>query len=193
MNRFKILVVDDEPNIVRLVKAYLDQEGYEVRDRKGRVISSASVDWAKWRNAKHIPFDVRQLPGDKNALGRLKVMFPNRHAIYMHDTPFKGLFSRRKRAFSHGCVRVHKPRELAELVSGLDPFEIENYLKAKKNKQIRVPKKIPVHIAYFTAWPDDSGKMHYYDDVYGRDRLLKTALRKHDAAYRRLTMQVGLR
>ncbi len=173
---------------------WLDKEGYEVRDKKGRVISSASVDWARWRNAKRIPFDIRQLPGDKNALGRIKVLFPNRHAIYMHDTPFKSLFKRRKRAFSHGCVRVHKPVELAELVSGLDPFEIENYLKEGKNRQIKLDKRIRVHIAYFTAWPDDTGKMHYYEDVYGRDKLLKIALAKHDAAYMRLNgRQAGLR
>ncbi len=173
---------------------WLDKEGYEVRDAKGRVISSASVNWASWRNAKRIPFNIRQLPGDKNALGRIKVLFPNKHAIYMHDTPFKGLFKRRQRAFSHGCVRVQKPVELAELVSGLDPFEIENYLKEGKNKQIKLKQRIRVHIAYFTVWPDNAGKLHYYKDVYGRDKLLKIALAKHDAAYTRLsTRQAGLR
>ncbi len=172
---------------------WLDKEGYEVRDSKGRVISSASVDWARYRNAKRIPFDIRQLPGDNNALGRIKVLFPNKHAIYMHDTPFKSLFRRRVRAFSHGCVRVQKPAELAELVSGLDPFEIENYLKAGKNKQMKLKRTIPVHIAYFTAWPDERRRMRYYDDIYGRDRLLKKALLKHDAAYRRTILQADLR
>ncbi len=181
--------------IPKLIKNpyWLDQEGYEVRDRKGRVISSASVDWARWRNAKVIPFSIRQLPGDKNALGRLKVMFPNKHAIYLHDTPFKSLFNRSRRAFSHGCVRVQKPTELAELVLGIDSFEVEQYLKAGKNKQVRLKKPIPVHLAYFTAWPDDNGRMRYYDDVYGRDALLKTALKKHDAAYVRIIRQAGLR
>ena len=168
---------------------WLDREGFEVRDRKGRRISSAAVNWAAYRNAKVIPFDVRQLPGDKNALGRLKVLFPNKHAIYMHDTPAKELFSRSVRAFSHGCVRVQKPRELAELVSGLDPFEIEQYLKAGKNKRIKLKRTTPVHLAYFTAWPDDKGRLRYYDDIYGRDKLLETALKKHDAAYRRVIVQ----
>ena len=164
---------------------WLDREGYEVRDANGRVISSASVDWARWRYAKHIPFDIRQLPGDRNALGRIKVLFPNKHAIYMHDTPFKSLFRHRKRAFSHGCVRVQKPVELAELVSGLDPYEIEENLKSGRNRQMKLPRRIRVHIAYFTVWPDNTGRLHFYEDVYGRDRLLKIALAKHDAAYRR--------
>ena len=172
---------------------WLDREGYEVRDRKGRIISSASVDWARYRNAKHIPFDIRQLPGDKNALGRVKVMFPNKHAIYMHDTPFKSLFKRRVRAFSHGCVRVQKPFELAAMVAGLDPYDVETFLKSGKNRKIKLERTIPVHIAYFTAWPDNAGRMRYYDDVYGRDRLLRKALMKHDAAYRRTIMQAGLR
>ena len=168
---------------------WLDREGYEVRDRKGRRISSAAVDWAAYRNAKVIPFDIRQLPGDKNALGRIKVLFPNKHSIYMHDTPAKSLFRRSVRAFSHGCVRVQKPRELAELVSGLDPFEIEQYLKAGENKQIKLKRTTPVHIAYFTVWPDNKGRLRYYNDIYGRDKLLETALKKHDAAYRRIILQ----
>ena len=181
--------------IPKLMKdpTWLDREGYEVRDSKGRIISSAAVDWARYRNAKKIPFSIRQLPGDKNALGRVKVMFPNKHAIYMHDTPFKNLFKRRVRAFSHGCVRVQKPFELAGMVAGLDPYDIETYLKSGKNKQIRLERTIPVHLAYFTAWPDDKGRMRYYDDVYGRDKLLKKALLKHDAAYRRTILQAGLR
>ncbi len=172
---------------------WLDREGYEVRDSKGRVISSAAVDWARYRNAKRIPFNIRQLPGDKNALGRVKVMFPNSHAIYMHDTPFKSLFKRRVRAFSHGCVRVQKPFELAGMVAGLDPYDIETYLKSGKNKQIRLKKTIPVHLGYFTAWPDGKGRLRYHRDIYGRDKLLKTALVKHDAAYRRTILQAGLR
>ena len=168
---------------------WLDREGYEVRDRKGNRISSAAVNWAAYRNAKDIPFDVRQLPGDKNALGRIKVLFPNKHAIYMHDTPAKSLFKRSVRAFSHGCVRVQKPRELAELVSGMDPYEIEQVLKSGKNKQIKLKHTTPVHLAYFTVWPDNKGRLRYYNDIYGRDRLLETALKKHDAAYRRVIVQ----
>ena len=168
---------------------WLDREGYEVRDRTGKRISSAAVNWAAYRNAKEIPYDVRQLPGDKNALGRIKVLFPNRHAIYMHDTPAKSLFRRSVRAFSHGCVRVQKPRELAELVSGMDPFEIEQILKSGKNTKVKLKRTTPVHLAYFTVWPDNKGRLRYYNDIYGRDKLLETALKKHDAAYRRVIVQ----
>ncbi len=164
---------------------WLDREGYEVRDGKGRVISSASVNWAAYRNARVIPFGIRQRPGDDNALGRLKILFPNSHAIYLHDTPFKNLFRRDRRAFSHGCVRVQDPQKLAELVSGFDRYEIEQFIAAGKNKRVKLDHKTPVHLAYFTAWPGEDGKMRYHDDLYGRDRLLRTALNKHDAAYMR--------
>ena len=181
--------------IPKLMKnpAWLDKEGYEVRDIRGRVISSTQVDWAKYRNAEKIPFDIRQLPGDDNALGRLKVLFPNKHAIYLHDTPFKSLFKHRRRAYSHGCVRVQDPRKLAELVTGLDPFEIEQRIAANKNKVMKLKKRIRVHLAYFTAWPDENGKMRYYSDVYGRDKLLSTALKKHHAAYARMIRSASAR
>ena len=162
--------------------SWLDRHGYEVTDRKGRRISSAAVDWGQYIGARAVPYDVRQIPGRKNALGHIKFLFPNRHSIYMHDTPSRSLFQRRKRAYSHGCVRVQDPLTMAELVTGMDRQTIEEKISIGENERLKLPRKIPVHLAYFTAWPDDAGRVHYYADVYGRDRLLDTALKKTSRA-----------
>ena len=102
---------------------------------------------------------VRQPPGDGNALGRVKFLFPNSHDIYMHDTPAKELFAEPVRAFSHGCVRVENPRELAEHVLGWERKRIDDMIATGQNRDISSIRHIPVHLNYFTAWPDKSGKL----------------------------------
>lgn len=173
-----IIINEMLPRLVR-DPGYLDRAGYEVTDSKGRHIPSAAIDWA--RVGTHIPYNVRQVPSEENALGELKIMFPNKHAIYMHDTPAKSLFSRDVRDFSHGCVRLQQPRDMAAAVLGWDIDEIRSHL-AQGHNRADVPKKIPVYVAYFTAWPDDQGKVSFYNDVYDRDSHLETALEKVEAA-----------
>ncbi|MGI9401670.1 MAG: L,D-transpeptidase family protein, partial [Rhizobiaceae bacterium] len=168
-----ILVNEYLPKL-RANPAYLDERGYEVTDRKGRRISSASVNWNAV-GAKP-PFDVRQLPGARNALGELKILFPNKHAIYMHDTPSRNLFERSTRAFSHGCVRLHKPREMAAAVLGTNVEYIGSRITGGAHASEDVPGNIPVYVAYFTAWPTDDGKVEYFADMYGRDGRLKKAV-----------------
>ncbi len=158
--------------------SWLDRQGYELTDTRGRRLSSSAVDWGSYVGSRRVPFNVRQPPGRKNALGHIKFLFPNSHSIYMHDTPARSLFKRKRRAFSHGCVRVQDPLTMAELVTGLDRNTIESKIDSGRNEQLRLKRKIPVHLAYFTAWPDDSGRIHFYPDVYGRDRLLQTAIDK---------------
>ncbi len=155
--------------------SYLDREGYEVTDLNGRVISSYNVDWYNL-NRKNLPIGVRQPPGPANALGEIKFLFPNEHAIYMHDTPSKPLFAKPMRAYSHGCVRVENPRQFAEIILGWDQARIASTLAANRDYSVPVEQKIEVHIAYFTAWPDDNGAVRYFDDVYGRDALLERAV-----------------
>ncbi|PHP64909.1 hypothetical protein CSC94_21480 [Zhengella mangrovi] len=152
---------------------YLDRAGYEVTDAKGRNIPSSSIDWGAY--GANIPYNVRQTPGEANALGELKILFPNKHAIYMHDTPSKSLFNRDSRAFSHGCVRLQKPREMAAAVLGTNVAEIRREL-ANGHSSRRVPVKIPVYVAYFTAWPEEDGSIGFFSDVYGRDEHLLKAL-----------------
>jgi murein L,D-transpeptidase YcbB/YkuD len=155
-------------------RGYLDRQGYEVVSPSGKVVSSRSVNW--WAYGSKIPYGVRQPPGDDNALGRIKFLFPNSHDIYMHDTPTKKLFAESVRAFSHGCIRVEDPRKFAEYVLGWDRERIDGMIATGENKNIRLDKHIPVYLNYFTAWPDESGKITFYADIYQRDARLDKAL-----------------
>ncbi|HEY6631930.1 MAG TPA: murein L,D-transpeptidase [Rhizobiaceae bacterium] len=172
------IIVNEMLPRLRNDPGYLDRAGYEVTDSKGRRISSSSIDW--WAYGSKIPYSVRQTPSEANALGELKILFPNKHAIYMHDTPQKELFNRDERAFSHGCVRLQDPRGMAAAVLG----KSVDYVAAKLAKGHSIEKttlKIPVYVAYFTAWPDKNGKVQYFGDVYDRDSRVKLAMEKTDA------------
>lgn len=160
---------------LRANPGYLDQRGFEVYNSRGRKVSSSSVDWYNYGGRK-VPFSIRQPPSNRNALGRLKFLFPNKHAIYLHDTPSKSLFARSSRAFSHGCVRVQNPITLAENILGWSRSRIDQKLATKKNTKISLKKTIPVYLTYFTAWKKRGGKIGYYSDVYGRDQRLDRAL-----------------
>lgn len=175
-----IIVNEMLPRLVR-DPGYLDRAGYEVTNGRGRRVSSSSINWGQYGGK--VPYDVRQKPGAKNALGELKILFPNKHNIYMHDTPSKHLFKRDTRAFSHGCVRLQDPRGMAAAVLGWSQDQIAAKLK-KGHAEQAVDSRIPVYVSYFTAWPDDAGEVGYSADVYGRDKRLRTALDKTSAARR---------
>lgn len=140
---------------------YLERQGYEVRtNRKGELT-------------------VRQPPGNRNALGFIKFMFPNQHAVYLHDTPTRNLFSATRRAYSHGCVRVDQPFKLAEIVLGKENGWNEQRVKkliGTGNKTIQLPQHLDVHLEYFTAFVDDSGKLQLREDIYGYSRRLKSVM-----------------
>jgi murein L,D-transpeptidase YcbB/YkuD len=123
---------------------------------------------------------IRQKPGPNNSLGLVKFLFPNSNNIYLHDTPSKSLFSQEKRAFSHGCIRVAKPKELANMILQDDPSwtpeKIEAAMNGKKEKWHTLKNKIPVYIGYFTAWLDDEGTINFYKDIYDRDNALANLL-----------------
>jgi murein L,D-transpeptidase YcbB/YkuD len=157
--------------------SYLDRMGYEVTTQSGRQVASRSVDWELVAYDR-LSVNVRQPPGSGNALGRLKIEFPNKHAIYMHDTPDRHLFSKRSRMFSHGCVRLEHPREMAAALLGKSTDHIGSRIDTGRNATERVSAHIPVYLAYFTAWPDAAGDVRYYDDVYDRDEYLSQALTK---------------
>jgi murein L,D-transpeptidase YcbB/YkuD len=122
---------------------------------------------------------VRQPPGDDNALGHIKFMFPNNFSVYLHDTSSRNLFTSEKRAFSHGCVRVDAPFEFAEIVMGAEngwtADRVESAIGGRE-RRIDLKRQIPVHIAYFTATVDDSGELQLYDDIYGYDQRVMSAL-----------------
>lgn len=139
---------------------YLYRLGYEVFTRGGRLV-------------------VRQPPGERNALGRIKFMFPNDYSVYMHDTPMRKLFAESKRAFSHGCVRVDDPFRFAETVLGRANGWSEQRVKkliGGKERYVYLPKPLPVHIEYFTAYVDAQGELRLREDVYGYSRKVRAAL-----------------
>lgn len=126
--------------------------------------------------------NIRQKPGPKNSLGLIKFLFPNSNDIYLHDTPSKSLFERETRAFSHGCIRVANPKDLAIEILKDDPNwtpeKIEEAMNSGKETWYTLKNKIPVYIGYFTAWVDNDGIIHFYNDIYKRDELLANLLFK---------------
>ncbi|TMI70761.1 MAG: hypothetical protein E6H09_15120 [Bacteroidetes bacterium] len=119
---------------------------------------------------------IRQKPGGKNALGKVKFLFPNSFNIYFHDTPSKSLFDKDKRAYSHGCIRLQEPVKLAEYVlrnqPEWTPEKIAEAMSTDEQKFVKVKDPIPVVITYYTAWVDDNGQMNFRDDIYGHDTRL---------------------
>lgn len=171
------IIVNEMLPQLRRDPSYLDRQGYELTDRRGRRVASTNINWYSV-GSNSIPVDIRQPPGAKNALGELKILFPNEHAIYMHDTPSKSLFNREQRALSHGCVRLHDPRGMAAAVLGTTREHIAQQIAQGRNKSEPVPGKIPVYVSYFTAWPNEDGSVGYYDDMYDRDKRLNDAIAK---------------
>jgi murein L,D-transpeptidase YcbB/YkuD len=118
--------------------------------------------------------EIRQLPGTKNALGKVKFLFPNSFDIYFHDTPAKTLFAKDKRAFSHGCIRLSEPEKMAEYLLRDDPdwdaTKINEAMNAGKEKFVRLKNKAGVFITYYTAWSDGNGKLNFREDIYGHDK-----------------------
>ena len=174
------------PSIARneLLPKLIADPGSLARDRI-RVLSDSgeispwNVDWAAYRG-RNIPFRLRQDPGDANALGRIKFMFPNRFNVYLHDTPSKSLFERAVRSFSHGCVRVQHPIDLAEVLLGGQPgwsrAGIEAAISSGARRVVTLDRPVSVHITYLTAWVNKDGSVHFRGDIYGRDRALGEAL-----------------
>ncbi len=144
----------------------------------GSLTSWGSIDWNAYGRGK-FPFTFRQHPGPKNALGKVKFMLPNAHNIYLHDTPSKDKFLQTTRAFSHGCIRLSKPIELAYRVvgeiAGWPRAKIDATLKGGKTTRVPLPEHIPVHLIYATAF-DGANGIEFRPDVYGRDRKLYAAL-----------------
>jgi murein L,D-transpeptidase YcbB/YkuD len=123
---------------------------------------------------------VRQKPGPWNSLGKVKFLFPNQYNIYLHDTPSKSLFDEQKRSFSHGCIRVADPPKLAASVLRNDKSwtkeRIQKAMNAGKEQFVTVKETLPVYIAYFTAWVDDTGLLNFREDVYGHDKKMAAHL-----------------
>jgi murein L,D-transpeptidase YcbB/YkuD len=143
-------------------------------------VDPRTVDW-KAITVENFPYRLRQEPGRLNALGRMKFMFPNRYDVYLHDTPSRHLFAEAQRDFSHGCIRLEKPLDLAIYLmrkSKWNQEQIERALDEGTERSIYLPRPIPVHLLYFTAWADEDGTIQFRRDINGVDRPLSRALAK---------------
>jgi murein L,D-transpeptidase YcbB/YkuD len=168
-----------------LASSVLRANGLEVR-RGGAPINPDSIDWNQVdiRN-----FDFIQPPGPTNVLGMVKFRFPNKHDVYMHDTPERHLFNGGLRAFSHGCMRVQNPMRLAELLLGHDKgWSAESVRQqSRSGSEIRLTNPIPVHVSYFTIQVDDAGNIVRRADIYGLDNRVATALEGRDVRIAAMT------
>lgn len=159
------------PSIKRNI-GFLEAGNYQVLNNEGRVLNPYKINW-KNLSANYFPYRIRQSTGCDNALGIVKFEFYNPFSVYLHDTPNKGLFSFNKRYFSHGCMRVEKPVELAHLLLGknkiaIDTLTAKGCLNQPAPKTVAVEKELPVIIMYSTLWYSREGEIKFYEDVYGK-------------------------
>ncbi|MCA3556340.1 L,D-transpeptidase family protein [Aestuariivirga sp.] len=145
----------------------------------GKLASWGGINWNAYGKG-NFPFTFRQKPGPRNALGKVKFMLPNPYNIYLHDTPAKDKFLAITRAFSHGCIRLSRPMDLAyHLVGGIAGWpkpKIDQAFASGQTTRVRLPRNIPVHLIYATAFEGDGGSIEFRPDIYGRDRKLGAAL-----------------
>jgi murein L,D-transpeptidase YcbB/YkuD len=156
---------------------YIDNQNMDLL-YQGTPVSPWQVDWSQVRTT-NFPFRVRQRPGPGNALGQIKFLFPNKHDVYLHDTPSKSLFARAYRAYSHGCVRVQNPMEFADALMANEPNISRASLEGMfgpTERWVNPQTQIPVHIAYFTVRPQADGTLQAFDDVYGHNAKLIAAM-----------------
>jgi len=172
------------PKLLRNPNA-MARKGIEIRSGWGKdakKIDASSVDWSQYRYSKAVPFRFAQVPGYRNALGKVKFLFPNQFAVYMHDTPNKKLFSRNVRAFSHGCIRLHKPRELLKTFStfnnSVDFDKSQKRLKGKRKSYLKLDSQVPVDVIYLTSYVDNEGVLQFRNDVYGYDKMQLQSYRR---------------
>ncbi|MBM20864.1 MAG: peptidoglycan-binding protein [Stappia sp.] len=146
-----------------------------------REVDPWSVAWGSYSRG-NFPFTLRQDPGQQNALGRGKFMFPNKFNIYIHDTPAKALFSRAQRSFSHGCIRAEDPFALGGVLLSRDGWDKQKLMSVRdtdKRRVIKLKDPIPVHLTYLTAWVNKDGSVHFRRDIYDRDTVLAKAIANH--------------
>lgn len=159
---------------------YLQEQNLHILDYQGRHIDPASIDWHSY-SGRSFPYLIRQSPGPHNALGRIKFILPNKHSIYLHDTPHRELFSRDHRAFSHGCIRVDNPLTLGELIlkndgQNWDRYRFEKVIAGGKTTNVSLKTALPVMLIYWTVNAEDSNEILFLQDIYNRDTKLLKAL-----------------
>jgi len=162
---------------------YLSKKGFEVVNSRQEVVASGPVSADVLQQLRAGKLFVRQAPGPKNSLGLVKFIFPNDYSVYMHDTPAQEFFSKTRRDFSHGCIRLEKPADLAVWVLRDNPGWNAERVRAammgsSNNQQVNLAHPIPVLIVYATVIVNEDGTVHFYDDIYGHDAALEKVLQK---------------
>lgn len=178
-----ILSKDIVPKLAR-DPGYADRASLEIFDGSGNKINARSVNWSQYVNAKNIPYRIRQKAGDDSALGRFKFNMPSSDAIYLHDTPNRGLFGKTDRALSSGCVRVERSDELASILlkeAGWSMDKKQKVLASEKTTSANIQSDNPVYLYYVTAWVEN-GKLNTLPDIYQFD----TAIPKHSINWGKL-------
>jgi len=174
-----MIMQDEVANGMRNGGNYVTRKGLVVLDKDGREVDPSSVDWSQ-ADTDGFPFTVKQPPGPDNALGRVKFLFPNPYSIYLHDTPSKSSFDAEKRTFSHGCIRIENPMELAQiLLSGQDSWNdgrIQNAVATHETQNVNLAHPIPVVIVYWTVSVGANGEIRYMKDIYNQDAKVLAAL-----------------
>ena len=169
----------DKLPLFRRDPGVISRLGYRVFDRQGQAVNPADINWSEV-SAASFPYRLRQAPGPANALGQVKIMFPNPHNVYLHDTPDRSLFDADQRTFSSGCIRVKEPLDLAAwLLKGTpdwDRTHIDAAVASGAETRVDLLAPVPVYVAYFTAIDDSCGGVRYLPDIYGRDVAVLAAL-----------------
>lgn len=164
---------------------YLNKQRFDVIDKVETmdVVENSDIDWTNTEEVKK-KFRFRQKPGPGNALGRMKFNLPNDWGIYLHDTPSKSKFNYAYRAYSHGCIRVQNPTDLAAtILNGKEEFSnskevLEQKIKSGSSQRVNIEEEIPVYLVYMTSWVDAEGTLHFRDDIYKKDKMHMEALEK---------------
>ena len=174
------LATKDKVPLFRKDPDAVTRMGFQIIDQNGVAVEASGVDW----NAVgpgNFPYRLRQAPGDQNALGQVKIIFPNKHNVYLHDTPTRGLFSQRQRAFSSGCMRTQDPIDLAAWLLQDTPEwtkeRIDAAVASGKETRASLKVKVPVHVLYFTAVSEGAAGIRYLDDIYARDNAVLAGLK----------------
>ena len=163
---------------------YLTSRGFRVYESwkaDAKELDPSVINWSIY-NKDNFPYRLRQDPGPKNALGRMKFIFANNFAIYLHDTPHRRLFNKESRAFSHGCVRVEHPKYLATNLfdgeNGWTQDYIEEVIESGETVDAQLPESVPIYLVYWTAWVGGVDQVNFREDVYERDRKMSKKARK---------------
>ncbi len=172
------ILTDETLPAIRRDSTYLSRNDMVVLNRDGAAVDPSTIDWDRY-DGRTLPYRIVQQPGGTNPLGRIKFVFPNAYAVYLHDTPARNLFQRPRRTFSHGCIRIERPMALADLLlddSVWTPAALDSAVDLGTEQTIPLARPVPVFVLYWTAWVAEDGVLHFRPDVYGRDADILAAL-----------------